>query len=60
MLNELLSRPEFKEMVADMKAGLTQDAMRRDAEDEDRAKAVEKFHLLDDLVSTMAIKSKDY
>ncbi len=60
MLTELLGRPEFKQLVDDMKIGLTADAMQRDVSDEERAKAVEKYHLLDDLVAQMATKSKDY
>lgn len=59
MLNRLLASEEFAEVVEAMKAAATKQALRQALSDEDRRLAVERYHLIDELVREIKRRAKD-
>lgn len=58
MSERILEHPEFKAGVANLKAGLTRTILAKSTDEGQRNEALLKYHLIDDLVATLASAAK--
>ena len=53
MLTELLKHPDFKALVKSMREDITKDVMNPETTPEQRDVLLQKYHLIDDLMSRL-------